>query len=303
MAGFEHTSVMMRQTLELLQPHAGKVYADATLGAGGHTAAILDASAPDGRVVAVDRDLRAVENARTRLASYGERVQVLHGEFGSLPELLRSAGCTTVDGLVADLGVSSPQLDDAERGFAFSQDGPLDMRMDQTRPGSALELIGQWSESELADVIYQYGEERRSRAIARSIRAAHAAGELRSTADLRRAVVKAIGRPPKSKVDPATRTFQALRIAVNRELEQLEQLLEQLPELLADEAVAVLISFHSLEDRLVKHSLRAEQRLSVLTKRPLVADEAEQSQNRRSRSAKLRAAARVARAAEGQVEP
>jgi 16S rRNA (cytosine1402-N4)-methyltransferase len=303
MTGFEHTSVMTRQTLELLQPHAGKVYADATLGAGGHTVAILDASAPDGRVVAVDRDLRAVENARTRLASYGDRVQVLHGEFGSLPELLRSAGCASVDGLVADLGLSSPQLDDAARGFAFSQDGPLDMRMDQTRPQTALDLIGCWSEAELADVIYQYGEERRSRAIARSIRAALAAGELDSTADLRRAVVKAIGRPPKSKIDPATRTFQALRIAVNQELQQLEQLLACLAEVLADEAVAVLISFHSLEDRLVKHTLRADQQLQVLTKRPLIADEAEQSENRRSRSAKLRAAARLARASEGQVQP
>lgn len=303
MAGFEHTSVMTRQTLELLQPHPGKLYADATLGGGGHSAAILEASAPDGRVVAVDRDLNAIEHARARLSGYGDRIQVVHGEFGSLHALLRSIGQETVDGLVADLGVSSPQLDDAARGFAFSQDGPLDMRMDQTRSGTALELIERWSESELADVIYQYGEERRSRPIARSIRAALAAGELRTTADLRRAVVRAIGRPPNSKVDPATRTFQALRIAVNRELEQLERLLDQLAELLSDGGIAVLISFHSLEDRMVKHALRADARLTVLTKRPLVADEAERAENRRSRSAKLRAAARVARSAEGQVQP
>jgi 16S rRNA (cytosine1402-N4)-methyltransferase len=305
MSRFEHASVMTRETLELLQPQTGKLYADATLGAGGHTAAILEASAPDGRVVAVDRDLQAVEHARARLAGYGERVQVLHGEFAALPALLRAAGHHNVDGLVADLGVSSPQLDDATRGFAFSQDGPLDMRMDQTSRESALTLIERLSESELADVIFEFGEERRSRAIARSIRAALAAGELATTADLRRAVVKAIGRPPQSKTDPATRTFQALRIAVNRELEQLETLLDQLAELLNDGAVAVLISFHSLEDRIVKHRLRGDARLAVLTKRPLVAGAEEQADNRRARSAKLRAAARVARgrSEEGQVSP
>jgi 16S rRNA (cytosine1402-N4)-methyltransferase len=289
---FAHDSVLMHETLEWLKPHSGKLYADATLGAGGHTAAILDATAPDGRVVAVDRDLRAVEHARTRLAGYGDRVQVLHGEFRYLPELLRSAGHALVDGLVADLGVSSPQLDDKSRGFAFSHDGPLDMRMDETSGETALSLIAGSSEQELADLLYQFGDERRSRAIARSIHSALAAGELRSTGDLRRAVVKAIGRPPQSKIDPATRTFQALRIAVNDELTQLEALVECLPELLADEAVAVLISFHSHEDRVVKHRLRNDARLRVLTKRPIVPSDEEQAMNRRSRSAKLRAAAR-----------
>jgi 16S rRNA (cytosine1402-N4)-methyltransferase len=289
---------MTLETIEWLKPRSGKLYADATLGGGGHTAAILDASAPDGRVVAVDRDPRAVEHARTRLANYGDRVQVLHGEFGSLPELLRAAGHAWVDGIVADLGVSSPQLDDASRGFAFSQDGPLDMRMDDSRGDTALSLIAQWSEAELADVLYQFGEERRSRAIARTIRAALANGELNSTSDLRRAVVKAIGRPPGSKIDPATRTFQALRIAVNGELDQLETLLAQLAALLSDDAVAVLISFHSLEDRVVKHAFRNDPQLRVLTKRPIVASADEQARNRRARSAKLRAAARVDRSSE-----
>jgi 16S rRNA (cytosine1402-N4)-methyltransferase len=295
MPDFAHDSVLLEETLAFLAPKPGKLYADATLGAGGHTAAILDASAPDGRVFAVDRDLRAVENARTRLSSYGERVQVLHGEFSHLPSLLRAAGHALVDGLVADLGVSSPQIDAAERGFAFSQDGPLDMRMDESQSETALSLIARLSERDLADIIYQYGEERRSRAIARSIHAALGASELHTTGDLRRAVVRAIGRPPNSKIDPATRTFQALRIAVNEELSQLESLLGNLAEILDDDAVAVLISFHSLEDRLVKHSLRENEDFKVLTKRPIVAGDAEQLKNRRARSAKLRAAARLPR--------
>lgn len=296
MEAFEHETVMVSETLAWLKPQSGKVYADATLGGGGHTAAILDASAPSGRVVAVDRDAHAVENARTRLAAYGERVTVLHGEFQNLPELLEQAGYSQVDGVVADLGVSSPQLDHKERGFAFSEEGPLDMRMDQSQDESALSLIARLSERELADILYEYGDERRSRPIARSIRSFYAAGELNTTRDLRRAVVKAIGRPPNSKIDPATRTFQALRIAVNDEVGQLEALIACLSQILADEAVAVLISFHSLEDRLVKHGLRSDPLLTVLTKRPIIAGDDEQARNRRARSAKLRAAARCLRA-------
>jgi 16S rRNA (cytosine1402-N4)-methyltransferase len=188
--------------------------------------------------------------------------------------------------------VSSPQLDVAERGFAFSADGPLDMRMDQTQDETALSLIQRLSERELADLLFEYGDERRSRAIARSIRAALMASELSTTADLRRAVIKAIGRAPNSKIDPATRTFQALRIAVNDEVGQLEALVASLAEVLNDGAVAVLISFHSHEDRVVKHALRNNPELHVLTKRPLIPTEAESAHNRRARSAKLRAAER-----------
>jgi 16S rRNA (cytosine1402-N4)-methyltransferase len=299
MEAFAHDSVLLEETLAWLKPQSGKVYADATLGGGGHTAAILDASAPLGRVVAVDRDLRAVENARTRLSAYGERVTVLHGEFRHLPELLHSAGYPQVDGIVADLGVSSPQLDHSDRGFSFSEDGPLDMRMDQSQEETALSLIARLSERELADILFDYGDERRSRPIARSIRSFYAAGELSTTRDLRRAVVKAIGRPPNSKIDPATRTFQALRIAVNDEVGQLEALLACLSQILADEAVAVLISFHSHEDRLVKHGLRSDPLLTVLTKRPIIPSDDESARNRRARSAKLRAAARRPRAEEG----
>lgn len=295
MEAFVHDTVLLRETIEWLKPQSGKVYADATLGGGGHTAAILDACAPSGRVVAVDRDANAVENARTRLAAYGDRVTVLHGEFRNLPELLQQAGYSQVDGLVADLGVSSPQLDHKERGFAFSEEGPLDMRMDQGQAESALSLIARLSERELADILYEYGDERRSRPIARSIRRFYEAGELHTTHDLRRAVVKAIGRPPNSKIDPATRTFQALRIAVNDEVGQLQALIACLSQILSDEAVAVLISFHSLEDRLVKHGLRSDPLLTVLTKRPIIPSEEEQARNRRARSAKLRAAARRSR--------
>jgi 16S rRNA (cytosine1402-N4)-methyltransferase len=292
---FIHASVMTQETIALLKPRAGGVYADATLGGGGHTAAILDASAPDGLVVAVDRDPRAVANAEKRLSQYGSRVRVLHGEFGDLPALLTAAGHPRVDGVVADVGVSSPQLDDAERGFSFSQLGPLDMRMDSSQGLTARELIEELSESDLADVIYRYGEERRSRAIARSIRRALEAGELQTTEDLRRAVQRAVGRPPGSKIDPATRTFQALRIAVNQEMTQLQALVGCLADVLHDHGVAVVISFHSLEDRIVKHAFRDDARLRPLTKRPLLAGEQEQADNRRSRSAKLRAAERVPR--------
>jgi 16S rRNA (cytosine1402-N4)-methyltransferase len=209
-----------------------------------------------------------------------------------LPELLSAAGLGMVDGIVADLGVSSPQIDDAARGFSFQHDGPLDMRMDSSSGETALEVIGRLSERELANVLYEFGEERRSRPIARSIRNALSSGELSTTADLRRAVVKAVGRPPNSKIDPATRTFQALRIYVNDELGQLTALLAAIPDLLADHGTAVIISFHSLEDRSVKHTLRGDSRLSVLTKRPVVASDEEQASNRRARSAKLRAARR-----------
>ncbi|HKU43621.1 MAG TPA: 16S rRNA (cytosine(1402)-N(4))-methyltransferase RsmH [Polyangiales bacterium] len=292
---FVHESVLPREALEFLQPRSGGIYADATLGGGGHSAAILEASAPSGRLFAIDRDPAALEHARGRLAIYGERAQLVHGEFRDLPRLLREAGISLVDGLIADLGVSSPQLDAAARGFSFQHDGPLDMRMDSSSGETALELIARLSEHELAHILYHFGEERRSRPIARAIRAALAAGTLATTADLRRAVVSAVGRPPGSKIDPATRTFQALRIAVNDELGQLEGLLAALPDILADGGVAVVISFHSLEDRRVKHAFRGDPRLTVLTKRPVIAGDDEQSHNRRARSAKLRAARRTAR--------
>jgi 16S rRNA (cytosine1402-N4)-methyltransferase len=291
-APFHHRSVMLAETLEALDPRAGRVYADATLGAGGHAEAILDRCAPDGRLVGVDRDASALEAARERLARFGDRVTLVHAPFSELRAVLASVGVRRVHGLVADLGVSSPQLDQAARGFSFRSEGPLDMRMDPSTGETAKELCARVSERELADVIFDLGEERKSRPIARSIKKAIDAGELETTEDLRRAVVRAIGPQRRGGIDPATRTFQALRLAVNDELGQLDALLAQLGELLEDDGVAVLISFHSLEDRRVKHHFRGSDLLSPLTKRPVVASEEEQRENPRSRSAKLRAARR-----------
>jgi 16S rRNA (cytosine1402-N4)-methyltransferase len=296
MTAFAHEPVMIRETLEAIAPRSGGLYADATAGGGGHSRALLEASAPDGRVLAIDRDPDAIAEVRRALASYGERALVVHGEYAELGEILQGIGLQRIDGLIADLGVSSHQLDSAQRGFSFGVEGPLDMRMDPTRGESAAELLQRIDERELADVLYQYGEERRSRAVARSILRARDQGELATTSDLRRAVVRALG-PRRSRIDPATRTFQALRIAVNRELDQLQALLDALPELLDDAAVGAIISFHSLEDRLVKRAFRGDSRLSPLTKKPVVPSEAEQAQNPRARSAKLRAARRTAREA------
>ncbi len=292
MSDFEHSSVMLDEVIEALAPSPGGIYADVTLGGAGHGGAILERSAPSGRLIGLDRDMRAVQAASARLARFGERVQIRHAAFSELGEVLSELGVDGLDGLVADLGVSSVQLDEAERGFSLLREGPIDMRMDTSAGETALELIGRCAPEELADLIYLYGEERKSRRIARSILQAYEDGELQSTTDLRRAVIRATG-PKRGRIDPATRTFQALRIAVNDELGELESLLGALPELLRSGGVAVIISFHSLEDRLVKHAFRQNALLEPLTKRPLVASEEERDRNPRSRSAKLRAARRL----------
>ncbi len=287
---FAHEPVMVREVIAALAPRSGGIYADATAGGGGHSVAILEASAPLGRVVAVDRDPQAVAEARRKLTAYGERALVVHGDYAELGPILRERGTERVDGLVADLGVSSPQLDVPARGFAFGAEGPLDMRMDTTRGETLAELLERVHDRELADILYQFGEERRSRPIARSILRARDEGELRTTTDLRRAVLRASGPRRGRGIDPATRTFQALRIAVNGELTKIAGLLGALPDLLGNDGVAVLISFHSLEDRLVKHAFRDDPRLTALTKKPQIPSEQEQAENPRSRSAKLRAA-------------
>ena len=294
MSGFAHTSVMLRETVDALRPEPGRVYVDATLGGGGHTQALLEAIAPHGVVYAFDRDPAALAAAGARLARFGERAVLIHAPFSELSAELSARGVTRLHGLLADLGVSSPQLDHAERGFSFARPGALDMRMDTTRGETLGELLETLAERELADAIYQLGDERRSRPIARSIKAAQERGELGTTEDLRRAIVRVTG-PRRGGIDPATRTFQALRMLVNGELAELSALLGQLGELLEDGARAAIISFHSGEDRLVKHSFREDARLAVVTKRPLEASEQERSENPRARSAKLRVAQRVAR--------
>ncbi|MGB0678336.1 MAG: 16S rRNA (cytosine(1402)-N(4))-methyltransferase RsmH [Polyangiales bacterium] len=296
-AATAHTSVLRDEVLAGLMPQAGGLYVDATLGAGGHAAALLAASAPTGRVIGIDRDPAALALTAQRLGDAGGRLQLVHGNFADLPVLLAQAGAPVVDGLVADLGVSSMQLDRAERGFSFRHAGPLDMRMDPGQGESVLALLRRLDADALADLLFVYGEERRSRRIARAILAALADGELATTADLAQVVRQSHGGPPRRRIDPATRTFQALRIAVNDELAALEALLAALPQVLRVGGRAALIAFHSLEDRRVKWSLRQSVDLRPLTKRPIVPTEMECARNRRARSAKLRIAERLPRAA------
>lgn len=284
-----HQPVLLLPTLEALTPHEGKLIVDATLGAGGHAEAMLAAGA---RVVGVDRDPSARALATKRLGAY-PLFSTVAGTFGDLPALLSAAGIGKVDGILADVGVSSMQLDEPARGMSFRHDGPLDMRMDPSSGQTALELIAELSDDELADVIYKFGEERRSRRIARCIKQALSAGDLATTSDLRRAVVRAVGPSRVGGIDPSTRTFQALRIAVNGELDQLAALLESAPRLLAPGGTLAVISFHSLEDRLVKRAFADRGTWAPKTKKPIVASEEEAKQNPRSRSAKLRAAMRL----------
>jgi 16S rRNA (cytosine1402-N4)-methyltransferase len=294
--GFAHASVMLREVLDALAPKSGGVYVDATLGGGGHAEAVLRASAPEGRLVGIDRDPVARDAAARRLAPFGDRARICEGTMAEAASIAAREGFAQVDGVVADLGVSSPQLDDASRGMSFRFEGPLDMRMDPTRGATAHDLVRAFTERELADTIYRYGEERASRPIARSIKQAIQRGEMETTLDLARAVYRVLGPPRHGRgVDPATRTFQAIRIALNDELSQLEQFLERVPDMLRDDGRVAVISFHSLEDRAVKESFRGTPALVPLTKKPLVASDAEQHENPRARSAKLRGARRKPR--------
>jgi 16S rRNA (cytosine1402-N4)-methyltransferase len=286
-----HVSVLSAELVAAVAPREGGLYVDATLGAGGHAEQIL--AVPGTRVVGVDRDPGALALASARLERFGDRARLLHGRFSDLKGLLASLGVTTVDGLYADVGVSSMQIDDPARGMSFRAEGPLDMRMDRSAGETALDLIDRLDDTELADVIFRYGDERRSRRVARCIKQARDAGDLATTLDLRRAVVRAVGPARHGGVDPATRTFQALRIAVNGELTELEGLLAAAPSLVAAGGVFAVIAFHSLEDRLVKHALRERAVWQPISKKPIVPSDAEMADNPRSRSAKLRAAHRL----------
>lgn len=305
-----HEPVLLEEVLSLLEPRSGGLYCDGTAGACGHARALLAASAPDGRLIAVDRDASAVARARRELEAFGDRAIVVHGSFGRLGELLEEEGLGRLDGLLVDLGISSVQLDDPERGFSFQHDGPIDMRMDQGEGETAAELIARLPEGELAEIVRSLGEERRGKRVARQLRAALEAGELRTTGDLARAARRGVGAPRSGHIDAATRTFQALRIAVNDELGQLDALLDALPELLAAGGRVAIISFHSLEDRAVKQGLRrwsgcrcaprapactcGGPLLRLLTRKPVTASDDETRRNPRARSAKLRAAERLA---------
>jgi 16S rRNA (cytosine1402-N4)-methyltransferase len=292
MSAFEHIPVLLDEVMEHIAPAPGGIYADVTLGGGGHARAILERSAPDGTLIGTDRDPAALEAAGAALRAFGDRVTLRKARIRDLRDVLDALDVGRIDGVLADLGVSSAQVDQSDRGFSLANDGPIDMRMDPTEGETALELIGRSDAEALANVIYRYGEEHRSRRIARSLKRAYEEGELQTTGDLRRAVHRATG-PKRGRIDPSTKTFQALRIAVNEELADLEAFLDLMPSVLKIGGVVAVISFHSLEDRIVKHTFRNAESLDPLTKRPVVATDAERDRNPRSRSAKLRAARRV----------
>jgi 16S rRNA (cytosine1402-N4)-methyltransferase len=291
-----HEPVMVSEVVSLLEPSRGGLFVDCTVGLGGHARALLDAGAA--RIMALDRDPAALALAREVLAPYGDRVTFVHADYRELAQVLDAHGISVVDGALADLGVSSMQLDAEGRGFSFRRDEPLDMRMDQTQGPTAADLIRTAGEEELADAIFQFGEERYSRRIARAIAAARRQAAIATTGQLASIVRRAIPHRGYQRIDPATRTFQALRIWVNRELDGLDAFLADAVRRLRDGARLAVITFHSLEDRIVKHAFRALERgaqtVRILTKRPLLPSEAEVARNPRSRSAKLRAIERLA---------
>jgi 16S rRNA (cytosine1402-N4)-methyltransferase len=289
-----HEPVMVAEVLSQLEPARGGLFVDCTVGLGGHARALLDAGAS--RVLGLDRDPAAVRMAAEALAAYGDRVEIVHSDYRALPQVLDAREIARAQGMLADLGVSSMQLDAPGRGFSFRRDEPLDMRMDTSAGPTAAEAIAAADEQQLADVIYEYGEERHARRVARAIVAARQLEPIDTTGRLADIVRRAIPRKGFSRIDPATRTFQAIRIWVNHELHGLDAFLGAALSRLDRGGRLVVITFHSLEDRIVKHTLRALQSAglaTIRTKRPLVPAQAEIDRNPRARSAKLRSAERV----------
>jgi 16S rRNA (cytosine1402-N4)-methyltransferase len=286
----QHVPVLAREVVEWLQPAAGQTFVDGTLGGGGHTRLLAESVGANGSVIALDRDPLAVERATNELA--GRPVRALHANYSDLPEVLAGLNVAAVDGILLDLGLSSDQLADTERGFSFQSTGPLDLRFDTTRGEPASRLVNRLSAEHLADLIFKYGEERYSRRIARHIVDVRRKQPIESAADLARLIRESVPRRRDERIDPATRTFQALRIAVNEELKWIEVALRRLPDCLQPGGRLAVISFHSLEDRLVKEAFRDDPRLEVVTRRPVRPTEEEIAANPRSRSAKLRVAQR-----------
>ncbi len=290
-----HQPVMVEEVVEYLQPSGGGLFVDCTVGAGGHAQAILAAGAS--KLLGLDRDPDALEIARQHLAVCADRVELIHADYRDFSEMLAERDVAMVDGAVADLGVSAMQLEAPGRGFSFRRDEPLDMRMDRTAGPTAAELLRDVPEQTLADLIFKHGDERHSRRIARSIVAARRGAGLVTTAQLAAAVRRAVPWRGHQRIDPATRTFQAVRIWVNRELDGVDKFLEDVLRRLRAGARLVVLTFHSLEDRIVKHTFRdlvkAGEGLRILTPRPIRPGEAELARNPRARSAKLRAAERL----------
>lgn len=279
-----HTPVLFDAVMRVLNPQPGQRFIDGTVGAGGHAHGLLTLSAPTGHLLGLDRDPHALTLTAARLREFGDRARLMHCSYLDMAEA--ASGFAPVDGILLDLGLSSMQVDDPARGFAFRHDGPLDMRFDPAAPLTAADIVNTWREDELADVLFEYGEERQSRRVARAIVNAR---PLRTTMHLADVVARALGGQRRGHIHPATRTFQALRIAVNEELAAVQEVLPLAWNLLRSGGVLAVISFHSLEDRLVKHFMRDLPHADRLTRKPIEADEAEATANPRARSAKLRA--------------
>jgi 16S rRNA (cytosine1402-N4)-methyltransferase len=283
---------------------------DGTLGDGGHTEFILK-NTMDVRVLGIDRDIKAIERAEKRLASFRDRITLVHGNFSDIKTILKEANEVNVDGLFLDLGVSSPQLDSPERGFSFMRNGPLDMRMDSSQKATAADLLIELSDEKLVSVLKEYGEERFSKRIVRAIRQEQRQGAIKTTLQLSNIILKVVHASKKTKIHPATRTFQALRISVNDELEHIKKTLKNSVDILQESARIIVISFHSLEDRIVKNFFKSEekgcicppkipicscghkQRLKIVTRKPIIPSVEEVRNNSRASSAKLRVAERV----------
>ena len=307
-----HVPVMLKQSLELLDPQPGGRYIDATFGGGGHSRAILEASNPDGTLLALDADPAAIKRAEPLQHVYGDRLTVRHGNFGELRTVADGAGFVPADGVLMDLGLSSFQFDDPERGFSFESDARLDMRLDTTSTGAtAWDIVNTWDESEIIEILFSYGEESRARRIVRELIRERGERPIETARDLAALVERAVGGRRGARIHPATKTFQAVRIAVNRELDVLRAALESAVAVLRAGGRIIVISFHSLEDRIVKQFFQREARdcvcppdipvcrcdhkaqVRILTRRPVTPDEGEVERNPRSRSAKLRAAERL----------
>jgi len=303
-----HIPVLLDEVIQKLKPHPGQRFIDATVGAGGHAQAILQATAPNGQILALDVDPNALHIARQRLSPYIHRVRLVNANFQEVASVAKSLDFVPVHGILIDLGLSSMQLNTVERGFSLQSEGPLDMRFDPSHPTTAADLINHLPQDDLADLLYRFGEERRSRTIARAIVAAR---PLQTTRELANVVARAVGGRRKARIHPATRTFQALRIAVNDELGVLSNVLSEAIAILAPGGRLAVISFHSLEDRIVKRFFKRESQdcicppeqptctcdhkaaLRIITRKPITASSQEVSGNPRARSAKLRVAERL----------
>ena len=298
-----HRPVMPVEVMSWLDPQPGQTMVDGTAGAGGHSVLISEKLGPTGRLIGLDRDQNMLALAEKTGREAGVSLTLRQSSYADAGEVLESLGIESVDGFLVDLGLSSDQLAWADRGFSFQTDGPLDMRFDTTsdRP-TAAEIVNEWTEVELADIIYRYGEERHSRRLARAIVEKRKQEPFETTGQLAGLMRRAMP-GPRVRIDPATRVFQALRIAVNDELGELERLLEQAQNWIRPGGRFVLITFHSLEDRMVKHALRDNPEWQVLTKKVVIATDSEQAVNPRSRSAKLRAALRCPTTTDGMMNP